>query len=189
MAESSIYNVSVYGNSTTYSKNDIVYHPSSNGQYYYSLVNNNIGNTPTSAANSYWGGYRSYSSASAAGVSAPEFIWVSNYASEIQSKPSMNLVKFGDGYEQRTEDGINNTLLKLNLTFEGRDKQETRAITHFVSKRRGAQHFFFDAPFPYNFDSTSQNFPKRFICEDWSIRYVFFNNYNISTTFIETSNI
>jgi phage-related protein len=185
MAESSIYNVSEYSNSTTYSKNDIVY---LNKQYYYSLVDNNSNHTPTSAVNSYWGGYRSYSSAAASPVSAPEFIWVSNYASEIQSKPAVNLVKFGDGYEQRSEDGINNTLLKLSLTFEGRDKQETRAITHFISKRRGAQHFFFDAPFPYNFDN-SQNYPKRFVCEEWSVRYVFFNNYNISATFVETANI
>ena len=188
MPESSIYNVIPYSSSTTYSKNDIVYYPSTNGQYYYSLTDNNTAHTPSSSSNVYWGGFKSYTSAYSSAISAPEFIWVPNYASEIQSKPSMNLVKFGDGYEQRSEDGINNTLLKLSLTFEGREKQETRAITHFVNKRRGAQHFFFDAPFPYNFDG-SQNYPKRFICEDWSIRYVFFNNYNISLTIVETANI
>jgi phage-related protein len=186
MPESSIYNVSGYNGSTTYSKNDIVY---SNKQYYYSLVDNNTTNTPSSSTNPYWGGYKTYTNPVTSNtISAPEFIWAPSYASEIQSKPAVNLVKFGDGYEQRSEDGINNTLLKLNLTFEGREKQEARAITHFVNKRRGAQHFFFDAPFPYNFDS-SQNYPKRFICEDWSIRYVFFNNYNISLTIVETANI
>ena len=185
MADLSIYDVGTYGGSTIYAKNDIVLY---NKNYYYSLVDNNQGNTPSTSVNNYWGGYRSYSSAVAAPIVAPEFIWIGNYTSEISNKPAVNLVKFGEGYEQRTQDGINNNLLKFNIVFEGRDKKETRAIAHFLHKRRAVYSFFYRLPFPYNFDS-SQNYPKRFVCEEWTLRTVFFNNYTINATFSETANI
>jgi phage-related protein len=181
MADLSLYSVSGYQSNISYVKNDIVL---ASNNYYYSLVNNNSNNTPTSStSNIYWGGYRSYS-----GLARPEFFWNPSYSSQLQIKPAVNVIKFGNGYEQRTPDGVNNNLLRFDLLLEGRDKNETRAIAHFLHKRKASDSFFCDAPFPYNFDS-SQSYPKRFVCEEWNVSYNFYDNYNISIKISETSNI
>jgi len=181
MSDLSLYKVDAWNSVPFYSKNDIVLY---GGYYYYSLVDNNQNRTPTSAtSNVYWGGYRSYSS-----LAKTEFFWKPTYASQLQVKPAVNLIKFGNGYEQRIADGINNNLQKFNLNFEGRDKNETRAIAHFLHKRKAVDSFFFDAPFPYNFD-ISQSYPKRFICDEWDVAYNFYNNYNITAKFSETANV
>jgi phage-related protein len=180
MSDLSLYNVNVWSNLTSYSKNDIILYGNS---YYYSLKNNNSNNTPSSAANLNWGGYKAYGT-----LIKPDFIWAPSYASQLQLKPLVNVIKFGNGYEQRVPDGINANALRFNLTFEGRDKNETRAIAHFLHKRQAAEGFFFDAPFPYNFDG-SQGYPKRFVCEEWDISYNFYNNFNVTARFTETANI
>jgi len=180
MSDLSLYKVDSWGSGPSYSKNDIVLYA---GNYYYSLIDNNSNHTPTSAANVYWGGYRSYTS-----LTKPEFFWKPTYSSQLQMKPAVNILKFGNGYEQRIEEGINNNLQKFNLNFDGRDKNETRSIAHFLHKRKAVNSFFFDAPFPYNFD-ISQSYPRRFICEEWDIVYNFYNNYNINAKFSETANV
>jgi phage-related protein len=180
MTNLSLYNVNAYAGATSYSKNDIVLY---NNIYYYSLVNNNIGNTPTSSPNSYWGGHKIYTS-----LAKPDFIWTPSYASQLQLKPAVNVVRFGNGYEQRVPDGINSNQLRFNLNFEGRDSNEARAIAHFLHKRKGSEGFFFNAPFPYNFDG-SQLYPKRFVCEEWDINYNFYDNYNLNVRLTETANL
>lgn len=181
MSEISLYKVNSWLIGSSYSKNDIVLYANN---YYYSLTDNNLGNTPSlSPSNLYWGGYKTYSS-----LTKPQFIWKPTYATQLQMKPAVNLIKFGNGYEQRIADGINNNLQKFNLNFEGRDKNETRAIAHFLHKRKGVDSFFFDAPFPYNFDD-SQSYPKRFLCDEWDVNYNFYNNYNITAKFSETANV
>jgi phage-related protein len=181
MSDLSLYKVDSWTSGTSYSKNNIVLY---GGNYYYSLVDDNSNHTPTSSiTNIYWGGYRYYST-----LIKPEFFWKASYASQLQMKPAVNSIKFGNGYEQRLADGINNNLQKFNLNFEGRDKDETRAIAHFLHKRKAVDSFFFDAPFPYNFD-VSQSYPKRFICDEWDIAYNFYNNYNITAKFSETANL
>jgi phage-related protein len=151
MSDLSLYNVNNWDSGTSYSKNDIVLY---NSNYYYSLKNDNLNNTPSAIANASWGGYRAYSS-----LTKPDFIWSPSYASQLQLKPAVNTIKFGNGYEQRVPDGINTNALRFNLTFEGRDKGETRAIAHFLHKRKGSEGFFFNFPFPYNFD-VSKLYPK-----------------------------
>lgn len=177
----SIYKVSSWSAGTPYGKNAIVLH---NNNYYYSLTNNNVGNTPSSStSNTFWHGYRLYST-----LARPYFFWEATYASQSRSKPAINSIKFGNGYEQRTEDGVNNILLQFEVVFDGRDENETRAILHFFHKRRGATPFFFDPPFPYNFDNF-QNYPKRFFCDEWSLSYNFYNNYRINASFVETATV
>ena len=180
MPDLSLYNVVQYSASNTYEKNGIVLY---NSIYYYSLVDNNRNNTPY-ATSPYWGGYKTYGT-----LTKTDFFWKASYNnSDLKLKPTVNVIKFGDGYEQRVAAGINSNSLKFSLTFEGRDKNETRAIAHFLHKRKSTEGFFFDPPFPYNFDS-SQTYPKRFVCEEWTLNYNFFNNYTVSTTFVETANL
>jgi|APGre2960657444_1045066.scaffolds.fasta_scaffold05923_2 phage-related protein len=183
MPLSSIYNVSAYNSNATYALNDICIY---NSKYYYSLKWSNTSN-PTIA--SAWGGYKSYSTPYGAAVAAPECIWVPNYASEIENKPMVMKIQFGDGYEQRVPDGINGSLIKLSLIFEGRSEREVKAIVHFFNARKGVEPFFFHHVFPYNYDSTSQNYPKRFMVDEFSTRSVFYDNYTVNAKLSETVNI
>jgi len=180
MSDLSLYNVPAYNPSSTYYKNDVIL---LGNIYYYSLLDNNTSNTP-SVNSVAWGGYRSYGS-----LVKPDFFWAASYANtDLRLKPNIEVIKFGDGYEQRMENGINSNALKFNLNFEGRDKAETRAIAHFLHKRKSKQGFFYNPPFPYNFDA-SQAYPKRFVCEEWTITYNFYNNYSVSAVFLETANL
>jgi len=183
MPINSIYNVSAYNSNLTYTLNDIVLY---NSKYYYSLKYSNTSNPTVSAA---WGGYKSYNTPYGSPVAAPDFFWIPNYASDIENKPSVTVIKFGDGYEQRISDGINSSFIRLNLTFEGRNEREVRAIIHFLNARKGVEAFFFNSAFPYNYDSSSQLYPKRFIAEEFTSRAVYYDNYTINAKFIETSNI
>ena len=40
------------------------------------------------------------------------------YNTRITNKPSVNIVKFGDGFEQRLKDGFNQNPLYVNLTLK-----------------------------------------------------------------------
>jgi phage-related protein len=183
MPLSSIYNVSAYNSSVTYALNDICIY---NSKYYYSLKWSNTSNPTVATA---WGGYKSFSTPYGAAVSGPEFIWIPNYASDIENKPSVITIKFGDGYEQRIPDGVNNSLIKLNLIFEGRSEREMKAIVHFLNVRKGIEPFFFNYSFPYNYDSVSQNYPKRFMVDEFTSRSVFYDNYTVNAKLSETVNI
>ena len=183
MPLTSIYNVNYYNSSTSYSLYDIVIY---NSKYYYSLKYSNTSN-PTVAND--WGGFKSYSSPYGSPISGPDFFWMPNYSSDIESKPSIAVIKFGDGYEQRMADGINSNFIKLNLIFEGRTEREMRAIVHFLNSRKGYEPFFFNYAYPYNYDSSSQNYPKRFVVDEFTSRPVFYDNYTINAKFSETANI
>ena len=95
------------------------------------------------------------------------------------STPSILLAKFGDGYEQRLQDGINNDLLTLSVTFDKRNELETTAINHFLNQRKGAEAFVFTPPAPF---ATA----AKFICKSFNTNYVFFDNYTVSATFEQT---
>lgn len=168
----SIYNVPTWISSTTYGKNEAVI---SNNKFYYSLINGNVNNTP--AVNSInWAGVVSYN-----GSDKPNFVWSPSYNVTVSQQPIVKIIKFGDGYEQRIPDGINNNLIKADLSFDKRDAYEAAAIIHFLTLRKAAESFVFSLPEPY----TSA---RLMVCRSWSNNYAFHNNYNIKVTFEEVAN-
>lgn len=54
---------------------------------------------------------------------------------------SVNEAQFGDGYGQRSADGLNNRSSSYNLTFIG-DASKISAIMAFLDARAGAESFF-----------------------------------------------
>lgn len=167
----SIYNISLWSNSTTYSTHDIVKY---NNYFYYSKTNNNLNNTPNEVS-SHWGGTVVWN-----GIIKPKFIWAPSYNHSINVEPRVKVMKYGEGYEQSVPDGINNTLLMLELTFDLRNKTEATAINHFLDRRKGSDSFVFTPTEPYNIE-------KLFKCRGWSSNYVFFDNFSIRTRFEEVS--
>lgn len=167
---SSIYNVPAWAATTVYRANDIV----TNGSYYYYAKSNHT--SGGSFDSSLWDGTISDN-----GVTKPYFFWRPSYDVEVLNEPKIKLMKFGDGYEQRLQDGINNNLLSISVPFDKLTLDQVTAISHFLSVRNARESFIFFAPQPFYRQA-------RFVCRSWPIRYIFRDNYNIQCRFEEVVN-
>lgn len=169
--DNNIYQIDSWTPSTFYYKNKILTY---NNLYYYvmfdytssSLIVNDI-----NAGN--LGGY-----IWDRGESKPYFQWKPNYNFENTNEPRVKNIQFGDGYSQRTPDGINNLLLNYQFSFQG-DLHATTAILHFLTIRNGVESFCFIPPAP-------RGQIGRFVCQNWKDKQTFNNNYTISANFIQT---
>jgi phage-related protein len=176
----SIYEIDNYdtgGNS--YVKNDVVAGYGAGGttlgRFYY-----NLGNTPTNAAapeaaggDAYWGGYTTYNNST-----VPHFFWIPSYTASVSTEPQVDVVKFGDGYEQRTPQNISSELIKISLSFDKRDEKEVSAIAHFLHTRGAQEAFAFTPPSPYGS-------VKLFVCRSWDVTMNFKDNFSVKVTFEE----
>lgn len=171
----SMYDIPDYSSGSVYIKNDIV---KSANYYWYALKDVPVSQTPV-VGSVYWGGVISTAPSthsSALKVSAPHFIWKPAYNFSGAHSPRVKVISFGDGYEQRFKDGINNNLLELSLTFDGRKVSEARAILHFLEARNGVDFFFYRPPSPY--DSM-----RKFKCQEFSSSIEFKDRVNVSANF------
>lgn len=176
----SIYNVDNWSESSvSYEENDIVYY-TVNKKCYYCIVahTSSASIVPTNA--SYWGGHIDFDNYGSS-ESKPNFIWTPSYQAQSSFAPKVNLIKFGDGYEQRVQSDINNSLLSFSASFTERSEKETRAIVHFLDKRNSVESFIFTPPPPYDK-------ALKFICREWSSNYNFYDNYSISAKFEQVAN-
>ncbi len=170
---SSIYNIGNWSSTTTYSLWDIAKQGS---YFYYSLKNSNLNNTPSPTSAS-WGGMI----VDVDGQTRPEFIWKPGYSSNAGQAPKVKVVRFGEGYEQRIKDGINNSLITLDVTFENRGLSEITAIQHFFFARGGVESFSYIPNPPFNKRSL-------FVCSNWDQIDSFYGNYTLRTKLSEVSN-
>ena len=177
----SIYDAINTWSAASYLKNDIVSTANDEGEVYYWYAVDDFSSSvsPTVASNDWIG--RGLLNTAGVSSNLPEFNWKPSYSASTNIEPRVLNVRFGDGYEQRMADGINNKLLVLNLTFDKRNEKETLAINHFLNIRGGAEAFIFTPPSPFSAR-------KKFICKKFSTNYVFYDNYTISATFEETPN-
>ena len=169
----SIYNISNWAVGTTYNIYDIVKY----GNYwYYSLVNTNLAQTPASGSTS-WGGVTTFNL-----LSKPNFHFKPSYGYNVDVEGSLKTIKYGEGYEQRIPDGINNILLKIDLVFDLRGSNETQAISHFLEKRCSlGESFVFTPLAPFNL-------AKLFYCRNFAVDNPFFENFTIKARFEEVPN-
>lgn len=173
---SSIYNVPAWTAATIYRKNDIV---NVSDYIFYSTQNHTSGGSFTTDRDAnLWGGY---AVATDNGETKPNFFWTPSYNNTIQNTPKVKKMQFGDGYQQRTPDGINNILLNLDFSFDNRNNDEATAIIHFLTARRGVESFLFTPPPPYGVS-------KRFVCADWTDTRAFYNDISIKVKFEEVTN-
>jgi len=176
----SIYNILPYNSSTVYAVQDIVSYTGewngfslSTGYLYCTTAGLGITSTPSTTS---WDGWTTIN-----GETKTKFIWIPSYGANVSQQPRNLNMKFGDGYESRMADGINNDLLTLELNFEDRGIPETTAILHFLTQRNGRESFVFTPQPPYSAS-------KKFICRSWRDTQTFYGNYNIQAVFEETVN-
>jgi phage-related protein len=105
-----------------------------------------------------------------------DFYWKPSLGLTVEQGPRLSELNLGGGYTQLHKDGINESLLTLNLNFNGRDDNETKAMLHFLENHYGAIPFNFSPPAPYET-------PQNFICEEWSHTYDYKNSHSISARF------
>lgn len=96
-------------------------------------------------------------------MSAPLFTWTPSYSAQATIKPNIRKAQFGDGYEQRSANGINTIKEEWSLAFT-RPDAEIKEIDTFLRARGGVESFDWETP---------NGEIKRFVCsEEWSIKHV-----------------
>ena len=73
------------------------------------------------------------------------FTWLAEYGASQDITPKVNTAKFGDGYEQRTRNGINTKPREWSLTFN-KVSSEIDKIETFLSNRGGVESFDWTPP-------------------------------------------
>ncbi|MGY2183274.1 phage tail protein [Pseudomonas agarici] len=106
-------------------------------------------------------------------MAAETFAWVPNK----NSSPTINFrtksSKFGDGYEQRSMDGINNRVQSWPLVFSGQ-KQRIMEIMQFLDRQAGAAAFYWTNPFGET---------ALYRCDEYQPMDVGGNAYTLAATF------
>ena len=74
------------------------------------------------------------------------FEWIPGYAPELIQQPRVLAVRFGDGYSQRSGDGINNEPQSWALTFTNVADNVADAMIGFLRNAAGTQAFFWVPP-------------------------------------------
>ena len=104
----------------------------------------------------------------------------------LNSQPTVHIAKFGNGYEQRIETGINSLTQDLNVNFQDREKAEADAITSFFESKAGVDSFLFTIPYggdgTVGTETTTEKEIK-VVCTTWSTVYSYDNFYTVNATF------
>jgi len=157
-----------------YEKNDVAFY-TGNHSYYYWHSDSSTSNKVPSEITTGFNGRLDYKKDLHTGYWTRDFFWKPSLGLSVDQKPRMNEIELG-GYLQIYNDGINESLLNLDLQFNNRDDEEAYAILHFLEQRLGYKPFNFTPPAPYN---RKQNF----VCQEWSHTYNYKNNHSISARF------
>lgn len=97
-----------------------------------------------------------------------------------QSSPSVLIAKFGDGYEQRSANGINSIQEAYNVSFATRQKSEIDDIIDFLDSKKGVTSFDFTVP---DTNGTNNETTVKVVCDNYSTEFVNSNFYSCSATF------
>jgi len=95
------------------------------------------------------------------------------------SKPSVQVAKFGDGYEQRIIKGINNIAEEYSVSFRQREKAFIDDVITFLDDKAGVTHFIFRIP-----DTNSSGNEKaiKVVCDSYSTVYEYGDYYSLTAT-------
>lgn len=89
------------------------------------------------------------------------FHWKVDPLMEVSSEPRVRRVQFGDGYEQRTADGLNNDLKKYGVTVKV-SRDEGKYTEAFLTEHGGHRAFLWTPPYSY--------VPVPVVCRKWTSR-------------------
>lgn len=170
-----------YTGTAFYSKNDVVF-ASGNHRYYYfhsgDAYDVGVSNVPPVSDELNWTRESGYYQDLNKDYWTRDFFWKPSIGLSVSQKPRMQEIAMGTSYTQIYKDGMNESLLNLNLQFNNRDDDEAYAILHFLEQHLAYLPFAFTPPSPYD---TKRNF----VCQEWTHTYNYKNNHSISAKFEE----
>jgi phage-related protein len=102
------------------------------------------------------------------------FTYTPDYGAQVSVKPRVRVAQFGDGYEQRSADGINTRAQMWSLQFANRTDTETGNIITFLENRNGVEAFDWTPP---------NGSAIKVVCREWSKTAVRYNLNNVAATF------
>lgn len=85
--------------------------------------------------------------------------WLPEDGMKIENKPSVKTIKFGDGYEQRSPNGLNHSLRTFTCDFRV-GINERDVFENFLIRHGGYKSFFWRPP--------GVNRKIRVVCRTWS---------------------
>jgi phage-related protein len=97
-----------------------------------------------------------------------------------QSTPSVLMIKFGDGYEQRAANGINSIQELFDVSFSPRQKSEIDDIIDFLDSKKGVTSFNFTIP---DTNGTNNETTIKVVCQEYATEFINSNFYGCSATF------
>lgn len=164
-----------YDEQEVYEKNDVVF-SDINNEYYYWQNNEGYSNLEPVRKNDSWSRENGYFSDQNTQYWTKEFFWKPSIGLNISQEPRVKEISLSSKYTQIYNDGINESLLNLDLSFNNRTDEEAYAILHFLESHLGYRPFLFSPPAPYET-------PQNFICQGWSHTYNYKNNHSIKAKF------
>ena len=99
------------------------------------------------------------------------------YNTRITPQPIVNVVSFGDGFEQRLTQGLNQNALSVNLVFELSQTDADTAITFLNSRITDGDSFDYTLP--------SETSSRKFVCDSFPRSIPFLNRVRLSCVFRE----
>jgi len=98
-----------------------------------------------------------------------------------QTKFNILRANFGDGYEQRVRNGINNAIDVFTLSFKNRTQDEINLIAGYFDYKRGLS-FTFTVTDGIN-SGVASNTSYKVVCEDYNISFTNTELQTITTKF------
>ena len=99
------------------------------------------------------------------------------YNTRIDPKPSVNVVSFGDGFEQRLTEGLNQNPLTVTLTFELSQSDANTAISFLNARITDGASFDYTLP--------SESTARKFVCNRFPRSIPFLNRVRLNCVFRE----
>ena len=93
------------------------------------------------------------------------------------STPKIHALTFGDGYEQRIADGINNLGQSMSVSFATRPKAEIDDLVAFFESLGGVTKF------RMTIDDTNGAETIKVVCKSWNQTWNYDDFYSLSATF------
>ena len=100
-----------------------------------------------------------------------------SFGSEIKTTYKVLKAQFGDGYAQRSGDGLNKRQGTISVSIINLTVVEARVLTTFFDERGGYRSFSYQTPDDF--------FPRLWVCETHSLNYVDANIRSITATWSE----
>ena len=100
-----------------------------------------------------------------------------SYNTRFTPKPSVNVITFGDNFEQRLTEGLNRNPLTVNLVFELSQSDATTAVNFLNARIDDGASFDYTLP--------SESSPKQILCDNFPRSIPYLNRVRLTCVFRE----